>query len=400
MYKKTAFNPLWFFIDRFCFGWFAAVIAAGIGAAASVGSALMASDAQGEGAAAANASNAQLTAEQMRLADQARRSANAYQTPYYNTGTMAQNKLAYLMGVSNEIDVPIDTSYNAFAASKKASQAELKLQLKALKKLPKKPKERKQALAQRKKLQTQLDTVNAALKQGSSGELFQAWQSKQPGTKRVTLPQDETYGSLLRDNPEQFKFEADPGYQFRKEQGERDLNTQMASMGLTNSGAALKSGMEFNQGLANQEYGNAWSRYLDRNNIYNQNRDTKLSALGGFAATGQHAADQQSANENIYGQNVTSAKANQNAIAQGNITGAANAKAAGYVGVGNAIANGANSYLAYSSSQPKTSGTTFSSQPMKAQGAMMGTNDPSYVQPVQQKSRRRPNPFVNIRRAI
>jgi hypothetical protein len=399
-------NPLQNWLDKLIYGCVfsfagisATAVAAGVSAAATAATAassLMAGDEQSAGAAQANAANAQLTAEQMRLADQARKSANAYQTPYYSTGTAGQNKLAYLMGITNEFDIPTDTSYNAYAASKNSTKAQIQLQLQQLKKLPKNPKARKQALAQRNKLQQQLTTINGILNKGQDSQQFQAWQSKQAGTQKVTAPINDQYGSLLRDNPEQFKFEADPGYQFRKDQGERDLNTQMASMGLTNSGAALKSGMEFNQGLANQEYQNAWSRYLDRNNIYNTNRDTKLNALSGFAATGQHAADNLSNNENTYGQSVTGAKANQNAIAQGNITGAANARSAGLVGAGNALAQGANSYLAYSSSQPNKSTTP---KVMTAQSTMMGTNDPAYVQPVQQKARRKPNPFANIRRA-
>ena len=378
-------NPLQHWLDKLIYGCVlsfagisATAVAAGVSAAATAASTLMAGDEQAAGAAQANATNAQLTAEQMRLADQARKSANAYQTPYYGTGTAAQNKLGYLMGVTNEFDVPTDTSYSAYSGIANSNKANIQLQLQQLKTLPKNPKARKQALSQRNKLQQQLTSLNQELKLGQDSKQFQAWQSKQAGTKKVTAPITDQFGSLMRDNPEQFKFEADPGYQFRKDQGERDLNTQMASMGLTNSGAALKSGMEFNQGLANQEYSNAWNRYLDRNNIYNANRDTKLNALSGFAATGQHAADNLSNNENVYGQNVTGAKANQNAIAQGNITGAANARAAKWAGVGNTINNGVNSFLAYQSSQPSKNATP---KIMKAQSSMMGTTASNYVQP-------------------
>ena len=51
-----------------------------------------------------------------------------------------------------------------------------------------------------------------------------------------------------------------PGYQFRMQQGQDSLNSQLARMGVTNSGAALKSGMEYNQNFASNEYGNEFNR--------------------------------------------------------------------------------------------------------------------------------------------
>lgn len=396
MYRHTSLNPVWYFYGRHCLPMFGGAVAAGVGAAVSAGASMLASGMQEDGAAAADAQNAKLTKEQIMLADQARRNANSYQTPYYNTGTAAQNKLAYMLGVSNEAEVPADTSYNAFLGIKNRQKSDLQMQLKALKKLPKDPKAKAKAIAQRNKLQNQLNQVKTALKGDSSSELFQSWQSRQAGTKKTTLPITDEYGSLLRDNPEQFKFEEDPGYQFRKAQGERDLNTQMASMGLTNSGAALRSGMEFSQGLAAQEYGNAWQRYLDRNNIYNQNRGFKVGTLSDFAATGQQAANQLSNNENVYGQNVTGAKAAQNSRSQENITGAANARSAGVAGIGNAVSQGINNYQVMDALRQKEAAAP-TPKVMKAQSAMMGTTGSNYVQPVAQKMKRRPNVFAGLR---
>jgi hypothetical protein len=319
-------------------------IAAGVGAAVSAGASMLASGSEEDAAGQATAAGDRLTKEQMMLADKARQAAGAYQTPYYNTGTAAQNKLAYGLGITNEFDTPTDTSFNAFSALKTNQKQQIQLQLKALGK-------GKKGAAQRQKLQKQLDNINASLKGGKESTQYQAWQSKQPGTKKTSQPIDSTYGQLLQDNPEQFKFEADPGYQFRKEQGERDLNARLAQQGLTSSGAALRSGMEFNQGLGAQEYQSAWERYKDRNAIYNQNRGFKVGALSDFAQTGQQAANQLSNNENIYGSNVTGAKANQNAYTQGNINAAGNARSAGYVGAGNALMQGANSYLTYKGMQ-------------------------------------------------
>lgn len=55
-------------------------------------------------------------------------------------------------------------------------------------------------------------------------------------------------------------FEADPGYQFRKEQGEKALAQKFAASGGRYGGDALKAAMEFNQGLASQEFGNYAAR--------------------------------------------------------------------------------------------------------------------------------------------
>jgi hypothetical protein len=327
------------------------VVAAGVAAAASVGASMMASGAQEDAAGAATAAGDRLTKEQMMLADKARQAAGAYQQPYYNTGTAAQNKLAYGLGITNEFETPTDTSFNAFSAQRTNQKAELQLQLSALGKG-----KGKKGRAQRQKLQKQLNAINASLKGGKEGSGYQVWQSKQPGTQKTTRPIDSTYGQLLQDNPEQFNFEADPGYKFRKEQGERDLNARLAQQGLTSSGAALRSGMEFNQGLGAQEYQSAWERYKDRNAIFNQNRGFKVGAVSDFAATGQQAANQLSNNENIYGSNVTQAKGAQNAYTQGNINAAGNARSAGYVGAGNALMQGANSYLTYKGMQQGAQG--------------------------------------------
>jgi len=358
---------LWRLITPPMFGIFgisAGAIAAGVsaaGAVAGAASSMASAGAQEDAANAATAAGDKLTREQMMLADKARQAAGAYQTPYYNTGTAAQNKLAYGLGITNEFDTPTDTSFNAFSASKNNQKQQIQLQLKALGK-------GKKGQAQRAKLQKQLNQINATLKQGKEGSAFSVWQSKQPGTKKTVQPIDGTYGQLLQDNPEQFNFENDPGHQFRKNQGERDLTARLASQGLTSSGAALKAGMEFNQGLAAQDYQNAWERYKDRNAIYNQNRGFKVGALSDYTQTGQQAANQLSNNENIYGANVTQAKGAQNAYTQGNINAAGNARSAGYVGAGNALMQGANSYLTYKGLQDGAKKATYPN--LERQGVM------------------------------
>jgi hypothetical protein len=87
----------------------------------------------------------------------------------------------------------------------------------------------------------------------------------------------EGFGSLL----ERFsldKFEEDPGYQFRQQEANKALERQMAAQGVTLGGEgygevnpqAYRAMQELNQGLASQEYGNAYNRYTQDNlNTFN-----------------------------------------------------------------------------------------------------------------------------------
>jgi hypothetical protein len=56
-------------------------------------------------------------------------------------------------------------------------------------------------------------------------------------------------------------FTTDPGYEFRKQQGEEAAQRQLSAMGMSQSGAAVKRAMELNQGLADQAYGDAFGRW-------------------------------------------------------------------------------------------------------------------------------------------
>jgi len=118
--------------------------------------------------------------------------------------------------------------------------------------------------------------------------------------------------------PEQFKAGMDPGYQWRLQQGAQGvMNTAAAGSGSL-SGPALKALMEYNQGAASQEYGNAFNRFqTQQGNIFQ-----RLTSMAGM------------------GQNAAAGVGNQ-AVATGgnigaNIVGGANAAAAGQIGAANA----------------------------------------------------------------
>jgi hypothetical protein len=69
-------------------------------------------------------------------------------------------------------------------------------------------------------------------------------------------------------------FQADPGYQFRLNQGLSGINSSLAARGMANSGAALKALNQYNQNYASNEYGNWW------------NRQSGLAGMGFNAAQG------------------------------------------------------------------------------------------------------------------
>ena len=82
-------------------------------------------------------------------------------------------------------------------------------------------------------------------------------------------------------------FEADPGYQFRLEEGQKALERSAAARGGVLSGRAAKEAARFGQALGAQEYGAAFNRFqADRAARFN-----RLASLAGIgqAATGLQA---------------------------------------------------------------------------------------------------------------
>lgn len=86
-------------------------------------------------------------------------------------------------------------------------------------------------------------------------------------------------------NPE--NLQDDPSYQFRLNQGQNALTRSLGASGLSQSGAALKAAQDYGQGLASQEYANAYNRWLAQN-----------QQLGGVANMGLGASNSLSG---IYG---------------------------------------------------------------------------------------------------
>lgn len=80
-------------------------------------------------------------------------------------------------------------------------------------------------------------------------------------------------------------FVKDPGYDFRMQQGQRNLESSAAARGNLNSGATLKALQRYGQDFASNEYSNAYNRY-------NADRDQRWNKLSSLAGLGQNAQNQ------------------------------------------------------------------------------------------------------------
>lgn len=147
---------------------------------------------------------------------------------------------------------------------------------------------------------------------------------------------------------------ADPGYQFRIQQGEQSINRAASARGGQYSGATLKALARFNQDIGSQEYGNAYSRFnTDRTTQFNRN-----AALAGIGQTANTAIG--NAGTSAYGTIAQAGQNTANQIGQ-NLQSAGEARASGYVGQANAIGSGIKqAYNAYQQNQALQGGNFLS----------------------------------------
>lgn len=129
------------------------------------------------------------------------------------------------------------------------------------------------------------------------------------------------------------KFQADPGYAFRLQEGMKALERSAAARGGLLSGATLKGVQEYGQGLASQEFTNAFNRYQAE-------RQARLNPLQSLAGMSQTSANTLTGAAGQLGQNIGS-----------NLMAGGAARASGYMGAANALTGGLSQYLAYSQNQ-------------------------------------------------
>jgi hypothetical protein len=129
------------------------------------------------------------------------------------------------------------------------------------------------------------------------------------------------------------QFQADPGYGFRLKEGLRALENSAAARGGLLSGNAMRGITRFGQGLASEEFGNAFNRYQAE-------RAARLNPLQSLAGMGQSNAATMAQQAGQYGQNLA-----QGAAAMGNI------RASGYMNTANALAGSIGQGLNYYQNQ-------------------------------------------------
>lgn len=160
-------------------------------------------------------------------------------------------------------------------------------------------------------------------------------------------------------------FQADPGYDWRLRQGQQAIERSAAARGNLLSPATMKALQEYGQGMASQEYGNAYNRFVgNQQNTGNFYRS--LSGQGQTSAQGLASAAQNYAN------NVGNL-AMSNAANQGN-AGFAQANAYGNAlsGIGQAI-GGMNTQNMYGFS-PITA-MNYGTNPFSQQTQMLNQQD-------------------------
>lgn len=128
-------------------------------------------------------------------------------------------------------------------------------------------------------------------------------------------------------------FQQDPGYQFDMQQGMQAIQNSAAAKGLLGSTGTMKDLNNYAQGMASNEYGNAYNRFT-------QSQQQRYNMLAGLAGTGQTAAGQ-----------ITSASQNAANNISANQIAVGNASAAQNIATGNTISNfagqGANAWMNY-----------------------------------------------------
>ncbi len=129
------------------------------------------------------------------------------------------------------------------------------------------------------------------------------------------------------------QFQQDPGYAFRMQEGMKALERSAAARGGLLSGGMLRGAQQYGQGLASQEYMNAFNRYQAE-------RNARLNPLQSLAGVGQTATNQLGQAGQAMASNVGQA-----------MGAAAQARASGYVGGANALTQGLGTYLNYQQGQ-------------------------------------------------
>lgn len=168
-------------------------------------------------------------------------------------------------------------------------------------------------------------------------ELQEPW--RQAGINALQRLQQQT-GAMPAAFSGQVDLSQDPGYAFRLAEGQKALERSAAARGGLLSGAALKGTQRFGQELASQEYQNAYNRALTEYNARVAREATGYNRLAGLAGVGQTATGELSSAAQNLGSNLGN-------LYYGAGTGTGQARASGYLGMGNALTSALGTGLNY-----------------------------------------------------
>ena len=142
-------------------------------------------------------------------------------------------------------------------------------------------------------------------------------------------------------DPSNFVFEEDPGYQFRKAEGQKALDRRQLAGGNFMSGQGIKESERYNQNFASDEYDRAYARAAGA-------KTTNFNQLSAVARTGQIANDSVTASRDRMGSRVGQSYLNSgNAMASGYLR-AGEAQASMYSNIAGSANQGIENYLTYS----------------------------------------------------
>jgi hypothetical protein len=120
-----------------------------------------------------------------------------------------------------------------------------------------------------------------------------------------------------------FNFgEDDPSYQFRLQEGQRALERGASARGNVLAGGTDRGLVQYGQGMASQEYGNAFNRfqqseaqrYQQERGVYDANQNKQINMMNmGMGATAQTQQAQNTMGSNVSGSMIRSG----NAMSQG-----------------------------------------------------------------------------------
>ena len=170
----------------------------------------------------------------------------------------------------------------------------------------------------------------------SSQQPINGYQASAPQGDNGGYQTDPSETGALSRNFTLADFNKDPGYEFRRSEGQRGLEASASARGGILSGGALKAIARYNQDAASQEYGAAYGRF-------NNDQTTRFNRLASLAGIGQTATGAGIAAGNAYTGQLQEGVNN----ITGNLNAAANARASQYRAQGDAITGAVNNISSY-----------------------------------------------------